>query len=109
MSRQSLNPISLFLLPETPHILKKGNIAPKWGKLGLGYVRFSLLRRQVGREITLKLLSSYLTKQDDKHPSPSSVRVQESQLKDYLKVMNMHTTTEVMQYPQAVAEGYFYL
>lgn len=79
MSKQSLNPISLFLLPETPHSLRKGNIALKWGKLGLGYVSFSLLRRQAGREKTLKLLSSYLMKQDVEHPYPSSVRVQESQ------------------------------
>ena len=65
--------------------------------------------RQVGREITLKLVNSYLTKQDDEHPPPSSVKVQGSQLKDYLKVMSMHSTTEVMEYPQAVAEGYFHL
>lgn len=64
--------------------------------------------RQVGREITLKLLSSYLTKQDDEHPFLSSIKVQGSQLEDYLKVLNMHNATEVMQYPQAVAEGYFH-
>lgn len=63
--------------------------------------------RQVGREVTL--LSSYLTKQDDEHPPPSSVKIQGSQLKDYLKVMSMHNTTEVLQYPQAVAEGSFHL
>lgn len=72
----------------------------------MGGCKFQLVKIRRDKWVG-KLIRSYLNKLIHINFISQSSRI--TQLKDCLKVMSVENSSEVMQYLQAVAEGYFYL